>query len=137
MPPELTVYMLPHRHALLSLALYGPSHGSGLRTLDLSMLSGERHIELKVPVLCRYENNVPVLETKNVEKSEWELLCSIVQSEGRVKVIFDDGNKDHLGKLGVPGGEKPRDGGVEMVLRWKEGEGVLGRGVRWLRGKLK
>ena len=132
--------MLPHRHAALSLALYGPEHGSGERTLDLEMLSGERHIELKLPLLCRYENNVPVLETKDVEKAEWELLCSIVESEGRVRVILDDGNKEYLGKLGVLGGEKPRDGGVEVVVRWREGEDVrrvLGRGVEWLRGKLK
>lgn len=140
MTQELPVYMLPYRHAALSLALYGPVHGFGERTLALEMVSGQINLEINIPVLCHCENNVPALVTSRMDKAEWELLCSVVESDGNINVIIDDGEKDHLATLGVPAGRRPRDGGVEVRFWWKESDEVvrvMERGRRWVREKLK
>ncbi|KAF2831747.1 hypothetical protein CC86DRAFT_431677, partial [Ophiobolus disseminans] len=148
MPPALTAYMLPHRHTALTTALYGPTHGTGERVLALTLLSGERQLSLNGSLLCRYENNVPVLETNNVGREEWAMLRGIVEKEGVVRVILneaDDGGgsdgRDYLARFCVEGGGGLRDGGVEVSVKWKEEEGlgvrdVLGRGVEWVREKL-
>jgi hypothetical protein len=140
MARELTAYLLPHRHSALSHALYGSEHGSGECTPALTMVSGEVNLDLNKAVLCYYENNVPALLTTKVDSAEWDLLCSVVERADSVNVIFDDGERDFLAKLGVSGGAKPRDGGVEVRFQWKEkGEAIVlwEKGIRWVRKKFK
>lgn len=51
MTPQLTAYMLPHRHTTLSRALYGDEYGSGERFLKLEMISGQDSLNVKMPVV--------------------------------------------------------------------------------------
>lgn len=138
MIPELTVYMLPNRHGALNTSLYGNEHGFGERVLNLDMVSGQDNLDIKLPVLCRYaKDSLPILSTE-INKNEWTLLCNAVATDwkGNVKVIFDDGTRDHLAKITLPGGKPPSDGGVQMRLCWKETEEanlLLGKGLGWIK----
>jgi hypothetical protein len=139
MTSELTVYMLPHRYEVLNRALYGDEHGSGQRTLDLEMISGQKNLDIKLPVLCMYENNLLCLNTK-IDKDDWLLLCNIVAIDGKVKVVFDDGKRDYLAKLTLSGAKPPKDGGLKIKLRWKEIDDAkitLEKSVRWIKRILK
>ncbi|EAT77452.1 hypothetical protein SNOG_15227 [Parastagonospora nodorum SN15] len=82
---------------------------------------------------------MPILSTV-IDKKDWMLLCSIVNSDRVVRVIFDDRKRDHLAKLTIPGAKPPRDGGVEMILHWEETDDALllmEKSVRWIKRKLK
>jgi hypothetical protein len=136
MTAELNVYILQHRYEALNTALYGEGYGFGERILDLEMESGQRNLDIKLPVLCRYENNVPVLQT-NINRTHWRTLYDMVATDVTVKVILNDGRRDHLAKLKIPGSRPPRDGGVEMRLCWKEtDDSVMEKGVRWIKRRL-
>ncbi|QRC97890.1 hypothetical protein JI435_152270, partial [Parastagonospora nodorum SN15] len=139
MTQELSVYMLPHRYNTFERTLYGDEHGFGERTLSLEMVSGQNDLDIKLPLRCRYKDNMPILSTV-IDKKDWMLLCSIVNSDRVVRVIFDDRKRDHLAKLTIPGAKPPRDGGVEMILHWEETDDALllmEKSVRWIKRKLK
>lgn len=125
MSRELIAYMLAHRHSALNKTLYGEEHGFGERTLELEMLSTQRHIEIRMPVLCRYANNSPIPESRLVEQSDWSALCSIVANEGGVRVTFSDGTSDFRAKLVMPDAELPRDGDVKVLFCWKESDDTI------------
>ncbi|KAH8732656.1 hypothetical protein GQ44DRAFT_667906 [Phaeosphaeriaceae sp. PMI808] len=140
MDSELTVYMLQHRHDALSRALYGDEHGCGERTLKLEMISGQENLDIELPVLCRYENNSPVLVTSKIDKSEWVSLYNTVEARGRVKVILYDGTSDYLAKLTILGAKPPSDGGNKMKFYWKESDDnmeFLEKGIGWITKRLK
>lgn len=139
MTQELSVYMLPHRYNTFERTLYGDEHGFGERTLSLEMVSGQNDLDIKLPLRCRYKDNMPILSTA-IDKKDWMLLCSIVASDRVVRVIFDDRKRDHLAKLTIPGAKPPSDGGVEMTFHWEETDDALllmEKSVRWIKRKLK
>lgn len=139
MTQELTAYLLAPRYTALNQALYGPETGSGERTPALKMISGQTNLKINVNVTCYYESNVPVLVATEIDKAEWELLCHIVHEQGSVKAIFEDGEREYLAELGTPGRPKPRDGGVEVRVWWKEDEVMVlwEKGIKWVREKLR
>lgn len=85
MTRELTLHFHPHHHTALTLALYGPEHGSGEHTLNLLMTSAQPGFTIRMPVLCRYESNVPVLIATCRDKDDWD---TFVETDGRVEVDF-------------------------------------------------
>lgn len=86
--------MLPHRHLALSKVLYGEEHGFGKRILELLMVSGQDNLDNKMLVFCRYKYILQVL-IAHADKNEWVLLCDFVAAKSHVKVILDDGTRDH------------------------------------------
>lgn len=73
------------------------------------------------------------------KRDAWTHLCDIVAASSHVKVIFDDGEKDHLAKLVAVDGKVPRDGGVEVRFMWKETDDaiiLLDKGLRWIKEKI-
>lgn len=138
MAPELTVYMLPHRHETLSATLYGEEYGFGERIMTLDLQSGQDNLWIDLPILCRYEDNLPSLSTRT-DKEQWKLFCNIVASQGVMKIILYDGVRDHLAKITVFGAAPPSDGGVKMKFVWKEMDDamiLLENSVKWLKKKM-
>ncbi|KAF1911540.1 hypothetical protein BDU57DRAFT_524070 [Ampelomyces quisqualis] len=132
------VYMLPQRHEALSAALYGEEYGFGERIMFLDLVSGQDNLWIKMQILCHYENNLPILETR-IDKDQWKLFCDIVAGHGVVKIILDDGARDHLAKVTAFGAAAPSDGGVEMGFVWKEIDDamiLLEKSVRWIKKKV-
>jgi hypothetical protein len=112
---ELTIFMLPHRFEAFSKTLDGDEHGFGERILRLEMVSGQRNLDIKLPVVCRYEDNMLTFFAM-IHKNYWLLLGNSVVVDGHVKVIFDDGEHDYLAKLAIPGAKPPREGSVDMIF---------------------
>lgn len=130
--------MLSHRHETLSAALYGEEYGFGERIMTVDALSGQDNLRIDIPVLCRYEDNLPILSTR-IEKDQWKLFCNMVASQGVVKIIMYDGTRDHLTKVTVSGAASLGDGGVEMRFVWKEMDDamiLLENSVKWLERKM-
>jgi hypothetical protein len=87
-----------------------------------------------------YANDLLFLETRQVEKSDWLVLCGIVADEGVVRVTFKDGTSDFRAKLTMPDAKPLRDGGVDVRFYWKECDETmipLRKGVDWTVKKLK
>jgi hypothetical protein len=61
---ELTVNMLPCRYKAFSEVLYGDEYGFRERTLTLQMMPGQDNLNVKLPMLCRYKFNLPILSTR-------------------------------------------------------------------------
>ncbi|CBX95740.1 hypothetical protein IAQ61_004573 [Plenodomus lingam] len=138
-PPDLIVYMAAAHHQELNNVLYGPKHGFGERILNLNMTSGHDHLVLKMPVICRYHDNLPTFTSNMVTKDEWREFCHLVEDERVVKVVFSDGRHDFRGKVVIPGTKKPKEGIVGVVFRWAEYDDelvALQQGVSWLKKKL-
>ncbi|KAH9878911.1 hypothetical protein J1614_002346 [Plenodomus biglobosus] len=136
---DLIVYMRTEQHEELNKALYGPKYGFGERLLNLNMTSGHEHLTLKMPVTCRYHDNLPTLTSNRVTKDDWREFCCLVESERVVRVIFSDGKSRFRGKVVLLGAKPPRSGGVEVSFRWEEYDDAviaLQHGVSWLKDKL-
>ncbi|KAF1969896.1 hypothetical protein BU23DRAFT_231803 [Bimuria novae-zelandiae CBS 107.79] len=153
-PPDLTLYLFPHRHTALFNALYASPHGGPIRMLPLVLESGTIHYELHVPCIALFNRlSQLTITTTSMTRAEWETLRTFIHEEGVLKVILslDGGKTDFLGKLVVAGGSGEGEEGVEGVEResvsvrvwWQErrGEGaVLGarmrRGLEWVKARL-
>ena len=148
--PDLTLHMLPRRHAALSNALYASPHGGSVRTLPLILESGTTLYEFHVPCFALYDQlSNPTITTTAMTRAEWDLMHRFAQEEGVLKVILspDNGRTDFLGKLTVdvedvePLGVEKRSVGVRFW--WQGGKfehgGVrarIQRGLVWMKEKV-
>jgi hypothetical protein len=139
MTTELVAHMRLSHYKALWRILYGSSHGFGERKLKLSMTSAQSGFIIEMPIVCVYEDNVPVLTTQGVSKSEWSALCKLISDESVLKVIFFDHAEDFLARITATGAKPPKVDLYQIKFRWQEDDEVARawkRGVQWISGML-
>ena len=77
MATELVAHMRLSHYKGLWQALYGSTHGLGERKLKLNLTSAQRGCVVELPVVCRYDDNIAILSTRGVSKSEWSTFCKL------------------------------------------------------------
>jgi len=136
---KLTVSMRTSALKALEEALYGSEHGFGERTLPLEMRSRTSGFCIKLPLICRYEDNKPTLLLDKVTKHVWDLLCGHVEEERIIKIKLDNGAETYDARLSIPGREPLERKRAEVNLQWQEYEEAkhaLKKGLEWIKEKL-
>lgn len=110
--PELSIYMLSDHHQALNKALYGFGHSFGERVLDLEMTCTTERFKMDLCLTCRYEKNKPTFTTKMVIKAFWSDFCNLVNEEGGLRVLLDDGRDCHVARICSRGSNLLRVGGI-------------------------
>ncbi|KAH6638419.1 hypothetical protein C7974DRAFT_160340 [Boeremia exigua] len=139
MTTELVAHMRLSHYKGLWKALYGSPHGSGERKVKLHLTSAQRCCVVEMPIVCHYEDNLPVLTTRGVSKSEWLAFCKLVSDESVLKVIFFDEDKDFLARIGAVGVKPPKTDLYQVKFHWQEDDEVtlvLKKGMKWIAGIL-
>lgn len=135
MTTELVAHMQLSHYKALWRNLYGCAHGFGERKLKLNMTSGQHGFIIKMPIVCHYEDNVPILSTQGVSKSEWSTLCKFVSDESVLKVIFFDHKHDFLARVTPKDAKSPKLDLYQIKFRWQENNEVtlaLKKGFQWI-----
>lgn len=132
---DLVAHMRLSHYKGLWQALYGSTHGFGERKLKLNLSSAQRGIVVEMPIVCHYEDNVLILSTRGVSKSEWSALCKLVSDESVLKVILFDQERDHLARITSAGAKSPKIDLYQVKFRWQEDDEValaLRKGIKWI-----
>lgn len=135
MTPELVAHMRLSHYKGLWRTLYDSDHGFGERKVKLNLTSGQRGFTIEIPLTCHYEDNRPVLSTRNVSKSEWATLCKLVSDESVLKVIIFDEAHDFLARITPVGAKPPKVDMYQVKLRWQEDDEfalVLRKSIKWI-----
>ncbi|KAF3040052.1 hypothetical protein E8E12_001948 [Didymella heteroderae] len=135
MTTELVAHMRLSHYKGLWQALYGSTHGFGERKLKLNLTSAQRGVTVEMPIVCHYEDNVPILATRGVTKSEWAALCKLISDENVLKVILFDQERDILARITSTGAKPPKVDLYQIKFRWQEDDEVaiaLKKGMKWI-----
>ncbi|KAJ4325849.1 hypothetical protein N0V94_000411 [Neodidymelliopsis sp. IMI 364377] len=135
MTPELVAHMRIQHYKALRRTLYGSTHGFGERKLKLNMTPGQSGFAVKIPVVCRYEDNVPTFFTLGVSKSSWMTLCKFVSGGRVLKVIFFDDAHDFLARVTLADTEPPKTDLVEVKFHWQEDDEMVlawKKSIQWI-----
>lgn len=135
MTTELVAHMRLSHYKALWRTLYGCDYGSGERKLKLNLTSGQTGFVIEMPVICHYENNVPILTTQGVSKSDWATLCKFVSDDSVLKVIFFDRSHDFLARVTSTGVKAPKSDMYHIKFRWQETDEVAlawKKGMQWI-----
>lgn len=135
MATELVAHMRLSHYKSLWQALYGSTHGLGERRLKLNLTSAQRGFVVEMPIVCHYEDNVPVLSTRGVSKSEWSTFCKLITDESVLKVIFSDHANDFIGRITSVGAKPPKVDLYQVKFHWQEDDEVtlaLKKGIKWI-----
>ncbi|KAL6702481.1 hypothetical protein ACN47E_001636 [Coniothyrium glycines] len=139
-PPNLLIYMPPHEFELLSSSLYGDEHGLGERTLSLNMLSREKRVDLRMPVICKYKDNMPTFVTDRVSKEKWFDLCGLVLEESTFKIVLSTGSFDYRARIAHQDIKPLKQDRTRTIFEWIDEEedavAVLKEGLHWIRSRL-
>ena len=137
---KLTVSMRTSALDALNEALYGSTYSFGQRVLPLEMKSRTPRFFIKLPIICRYKDNKPILLLEKVTKPTWSTLCKHIEAERITKVILDDGTRSYDARLSLPGSELLEERRTEVSLRWQENEEaiyVVKKSLEWVKEKLR
>ncbi|KAF1925367.1 uncharacterized protein M421DRAFT_70295 [Didymella exigua CBS 183.55] len=135
MTTELVAHMRLSHYKGLWQALYGSTHGFGERKLKLHLISAQRGVVVEMPIVCQYENNVPILATRGVSKSEWSTLCKLISDESVLKVILFDQERDILARITSTGAKPPNVDLYQLKFCWQEDDEIaiaLKKGIKWI-----
>lgn len=135
MATDLIAHMRLSHYKGLWQALYGSTLGSGERKLKLNLTSAHRGVVVEMPIVCHYEDNLPILSTRGVSKSEWSALCKMISDEGVLKVILFDQEHDFLARITSTGAKPPKVDLYQIKFRWQEDDEValaLKKGIKWI-----
>lgn len=139
MTTELVAHMRLSHYKGLWQALYGSTHGFGERKLKLNLTSAQRGCVVEMPIACHYEDNIAVLSTRGVSKSEWSAFCKLVSDESALKVIFFDQDHDFLARITASGAKPPKNDLYQIRFHWQDDDEVtlaLRKGIKWISGIL-
>lgn len=135
MTTELVAHMRLQHYKSLWRTLYRCSNGVAERKLKLNLTSGQSGFVIEMPTICHYEDNVPVLSTQGVSKSDWLRLCKFVSDENVLKVIFFDDSHDFLARITSVGAKSPKADLYQVKFRWQEDDEVAlawKKGIQWI-----
>ncbi|KAJ4352947.1 hypothetical protein N0V95_003800 [Ascochyta clinopodiicola] len=135
MTTELVAHMRLSHYKALWRTLYGCAHGFGERKLKLNLTSGQSGFVIEMPIVCHYEDNIPILSTHGVSKSEWSKLCNFVLDESVLKVIFFDRAHDFLARVTSVDAKAPKLDLYQVKFRWQEDDEVAlvwRKGIQWI-----
>ncbi|KAF2622094.1 hypothetical protein BU25DRAFT_452339 [Macroventuria anomochaeta] len=135
MTTELVAYMRLSQYKALWRTLYSSAYGFGERKLKLYMTSGQSGFVIEMPIVCHYEENVPILSTRSVSKSEWSTLCKLISDESVLRVIFFDQAHDFLARITSVGAKPPKVDLYQVKFRWQDDDEValaLRKGIKWI-----
>ncbi|KAF9699643.1 hypothetical protein EKO04_002684 [Ascochyta lentis] len=135
MTTELVAHMRLSHYKALWQTLYGCAHGFGERKLKLNLTSGQSGFVIEMPIVCHYEDNIPILSTQGVSKSEWSKLCKFVSDESVLKVIFFDHAQDFLARVTSVGAKPPKVDLYQVRFRWQEDDEIAlvwKKGMQWI-----
>jgi hypothetical protein len=99
---ELTVSIKTSDFEALNVALYGPEHGFGERTLALRMTSRSSRYYIALPNTCRYSDNQPSISTDRVIPLTWVVLCELAGDEPFLRVKLSHGASYHFVGISKP-----------------------------------
>jgi hypothetical protein len=88
-----------------------------------------------MPIICRYQDNLPIFCTQGVSRSDWSTLCKFISDESALKVIFFDHAHDFFAMVTLFSAKPPKVDLVEVNLRWQEDDEVVlawQKGMRWI-----
>lgn len=139
MTTDLVAHMRLSHYKGLWQALYGSTHGYGERKLKLNLTSAQRGCVVEMPIVCHYEDNVAILSTRGVSKSEWSAFTKLVSDESVLKVIFFDEDRDFLARITPSNAKSPKNDLYQIKFRWQNDDEVtlaLKKGMKWISGIL-
>lgn len=139
MTTQLVAHMRLSHYKGLWKALYGSPHGAGERKVKLHLTSAQRGCVVEMPIICHYEDNLPVLSTRGVSKSEWSAFCKLISDESVLKVIFFDEEKDFLARITDKSAKSPKVDLYQIKFNWQEDDEValaFKKGMKWISGIL-
>lgn len=139
MTTELVAHMRLSHYKGLWKALYGSTHVSGERKVKLNLTSAQRGCVVEMPIICHYEDNVLVLSTRGVSKSEWAAFSKLISDESVLKVIFFDEEKDFLARITTKSAKPPKIDLYQIKFQWQDDDEVaqaFRKGMKWISGIL-
>jgi len=139
MTTELVAHMRLSHYKGLWKALYSSPTGSGDRKVKLNLTSAQRGCVVEMPIVCHYEDNVLVISTRGVSKSEWSTFCKLISDESVLKVIFFDEEKDFLARITTKSAKPPKVDLYQVKFHWQEDDEVtlaIKKGLKWISGIL-
>lgn len=132
--------MPPGDFALLNNTLYGNEHGLGERMLNLKLSSREKGLQLKMPVVCKYKDNMPSLVTDRVSKEKWLDLYHLVREESTLKISFSNGSSRYVGRIAHKDVKPLKQDRIKMEFRWLDEEedaaAMFKEGISWITSRL-